>query len=76
MELRGYAEEQAALRRVATLVARAASPEEVFAAVTEEIGRVLCADLTAHDPVRPGGTVTVGGAAVEHRPAVASVGRC
>jgi hypothetical protein len=32
--------EQAALRRVATLVARAAPPEEVFAAVTEEAGRL------------------------------------
>ncbi|GAA1232951.1 hypothetical protein [Pseudonocardia alaniniphila] len=33
--------EQAALRRVATLVARAAAPEEVFAAVTAEVGRLL-----------------------------------
>src|SRR5262249_28088452 len=41
VELRGFAEEQAALRRVATLVARAAPPKEVFAAVTEEAGRVL-----------------------------------
>ena len=44
MELRGFAEEQAALRRVATLVARAAPPEEVFAAVAEEAGRLLAAD--------------------------------
>jgi hypothetical protein len=35
------ADEQAALRRVATLVARAAAPGEVFAAVTAEVGRVL-----------------------------------
>jgi PAS domain S-box-containing protein len=35
------AEEQAALRRVATLVARGASPEELFAAVVEEVGRVF-----------------------------------
>ena len=35
------AEEQAALRRVATLVARGVSPGEVFAAVTEEIGELL-----------------------------------
>jgi GAF domain-containing protein len=40
-ELRGYAEEQAALRRVATLVARATSPEQMFAAVTAEVGRLL-----------------------------------
>ncbi|MEN3313122.1 MAG: hypothetical protein V7645_2451, partial [Actinomycetota bacterium] len=31
------AEEQAALRRIATLVARGVPPEEVFAAVTEEV---------------------------------------
>jgi PAS domain S-box-containing protein len=35
------AEEQAALRRVATLAARGTSPEELFAAVVEEAGRVL-----------------------------------
>jgi GAF domain-containing protein len=35
------AEEQAALRRVATLVARGASPEQVFAAVVEEVGKLL-----------------------------------
>jgi GAF domain-containing protein len=40
------AEEQAALRRVAMLVARAAPPEEVFAAVAAEAGRVLAADVT------------------------------
>jgi signal transduction histidine kinase len=43
-QVRRTAEEQAALRRVATLVARAAPPEGVFAAVTEEAGRVLNAD--------------------------------
>jgi signal transduction histidine kinase len=45
MDLRGFAEEQAALRRVATLVARGAPPEEVFAAVAAEVGWVLDADL-------------------------------
>ena len=40
-ELRGFAEEQAALRRVATLVARGASPEEVFGAVAEEVARLM-----------------------------------
>jgi PAS domain S-box-containing protein len=39
--LRLLADEQAALRRVATLVAREPSPSEVFAAVAEEVGRVL-----------------------------------
>ena len=37
--------EEAALRRVATLVARAVAPEEVFATVTEEVGRLLEVDL-------------------------------
>jgi signal transduction histidine kinase len=45
-ELRRVAEEQAALRRVATLVARGAPPAAVFAAVAEEVGRLLLADLT------------------------------
>ena len=45
-DLRAYADEQAALRRVATLVARAAPPEEVFAAVAVEIGGVLSVDFT------------------------------
>ena len=36
------ADEQAALRRVATLVAQHASPSAVFAAVTEEVGRASC----------------------------------
>src|SRR4051794_7607468 len=53
VELRRFAEEQAALRRIATLVARAASAEEVFAAVPAEVGRLLSADiavLTRYDP--------------------------
>ncbi len=39
-------QEQAALRRVATLVAHAAQPAEVFAAVSDEIARLLEPDLT------------------------------
>ena len=46
-ELRRVADEQAALRRVATLVARGARSEEVFAAVTAEAGRVISADFTS-----------------------------
>jgi hypothetical protein len=38
---RGIADEQAALRRVAVLVAQAAPPDQVFTAVTEEAGRLL-----------------------------------
>jgi hypothetical protein len=40
-EFRVLAEEQAALRRVATRVARAVAPEEVLAAVTEEVRQLL-----------------------------------
>jgi GAF domain-containing protein len=41
------ARQQAALRRVATLVARGAAPEDVFAAVVKEVGRVLLVDAAA-----------------------------
>ncbi len=58
LELRGFAAEQAALRRVATLVARAAPPEEVFAAVTTEVRRLLAVDLTAMGRYDPDSTVT------------------
>jgi GAF domain-containing protein len=47
------AEEQAALRRVATLVAWATPPEQVFAAVAAEVGRFLAVDfaiLVRYDP--------------------------
>ncbi|HEY2265972.1 MAG TPA: GAF domain-containing protein, partial [Streptosporangiaceae bacterium] len=59
VELRGFAEEQAALRRVATLVARAAPPEEVFAAVAEEAGRLLGAHHAVMDRYDPDGAVRV-----------------
>jgi signal transduction histidine kinase len=44
-ELARLAEQQTALRRVATLVARGVSPEELFAAVAEAVGRLLPVDL-------------------------------
>ena len=50
------AEEQAALRRVATLVARGAPPEELFAAVIEEIGRLLPVDVANMCRYEPDGT--------------------
>jgi signal transduction histidine kinase len=53
------AEEQAALRRVATLVAQGASPEIVFAAVTEEAGRLLDADHATMGRYGPDATITV-----------------
>jgi signal transduction histidine kinase len=52
-------EEQAALRRVATLVARGAPPPEVFAAVTEEAGMLVGADLAGMSRYEPDDTQTV-----------------
>ena len=46
-EMGRLAEEQRALRRVATLVASEASPERVFAAVSEECARVLSVNASA-----------------------------
>jgi signal transduction histidine kinase len=40
------ADEQAALRRVATLVAGGAAPSDVFAAVSDELGRLFGADAS------------------------------
>jgi signal transduction histidine kinase len=53
------ADEQAALRRIATLVARGVPPEEVFAAVTEELGRLLGADIAALVRLEPGNQAVV-----------------
>jgi signal transduction histidine kinase len=52
------AEEQAALRRVATLVARATPPEAVFAAVAEEVGQLLPVDSATMGRYGPDGTLT------------------
>jgi signal transduction histidine kinase len=57
-QLRVLAEEQAALRRVATLVARGAPPDEVFAAVTEEVGGLLPVDFAYMGRYGPGRTLT------------------
>jgi PAS domain S-box-containing protein len=57
-DLRRLAEEQAALRRVATLVARGTQPEEVFAAVTHEVGELLSVDLVNLWRYESDGTVT------------------
>ena len=58
-ELRAVADEQAALRRVATLVAEAAPPTAVFAAVAEEAGRLLLADITMLGQYGADETVTI-----------------
>ena len=47
------ANEQAALRRVATLVAHGVPPDEIFAAVTEEVGRLLAVDLATCAATNP-----------------------
>jgi GAF domain-containing protein len=60
-EFRVLAEEQAALRRVATLVARGAPPEEVFAAVTEEVARLLPTELSNMNRFDPDGAFTIVG---------------
>ena len=52
------AEEQAALRRVATLVAQGASPQDLFDAVAEEVGRLLPAANVSMGRYEPDDTVT------------------
>jgi signal transduction histidine kinase len=58
-ELARLAEEQAALRRIATLVARGAPPHEVFGAVTEQVGRLLPVEVARLGRYDPDGAVTV-----------------
>jgi signal transduction histidine kinase len=57
--LRRLAEEQAALRRVATLVARGVPPAEGLAAVAQEVGCILGADATGIARLEPDGAATV-----------------
>ena len=58
-ELARLAEEQAALRRVATLVARGIDPAEIFSAVAEEVRRLLGADNAGMGRFDPDGTSAV-----------------
>jgi GAF domain-containing protein len=58
--LRAAADEQGALRRVATLVAASAAPSDVFSAVTKEIGLVLGSDVTVLCRADSDGAVIVG----------------
>jgi signal transduction histidine kinase len=57
MEAGRLAEEQAALRRVATLVARGVPQGELFGAVAGEVGRLLGADLAGMIRYETDGTV-------------------
>src|SRR5262249_30638093 len=58
-DLKSLAEQQAALRRVATLVAPRVAPEVVFRAVAEEAGALLGADVSALVRFESDDTVTV-----------------
>jgi signal transduction histidine kinase len=58
-ELRRLADEQTALRRVATLVARGVPPAEVFPAVAREVAELLRADAASILRLDPDGAVTV-----------------
>jgi signal transduction histidine kinase len=57
-ELTRLAEEQAALRRVATLAARVAPVDELFAVVTEEVGTLLRVEFASMGRYERDGTVT------------------
>jgi signal transduction histidine kinase len=60
-ELTRLLAEQAALRRVATFVARGIDPVEIFSAVAEEIRRLLGADIAGMGRFEPDGPVVVFG---------------
>ena len=61
-ELRALAEEQAALRRVATTVASETAQERVFAVVTKEVGRLLGAQTSNMVRFEPDSRAVVVGA--------------
>src|SRR5262249_16352085 len=58
-DLRGLANEQAALRRLATLVARGIGPEQVIRAVADEVSALLQADTSAIVRFDEGEKITV-----------------
>jgi signal transduction histidine kinase len=64
-EYRRLAAEQAALRRLAALVARGVEPLEVFGAVAEEMRRCVNAFTAGLWRYEPGGEITMVGAAAE-----------
>jgi PAS domain S-box-containing protein len=57
------AQEQAALRRVATLVAEGVTPDEIFSAVSEEVGRLFGSEMAGVARFKPDGRATVVSAA-------------
>jgi signal transduction histidine kinase/uncharacterized protein YoaH (UPF0181 family) len=56
VQVRRLADEQAALRRVATLVAEGVAPDEVFSAVAKELGQLLRVDRTHLARYEPDGS--------------------
>ena len=58
-DLRWIADELAALRRVTMLVARGVGPDDVFAAVAEEVGVLFSADAAGMGRFDPDGAVTM-----------------
>jgi GAF domain-containing protein len=65
------ADEQAALRRVATLAARGVAAEEVFGAVAEEVGRLLPVEYAGLSRYEPDGALSMvarSGRALDHIP--------
>jgi signal transduction histidine kinase len=72
-ELRRLAAEQAALRRVATLVAQDVAPDELFGAVAAEVGTLFATDYTGMIRYEPGRayvtTMATWAAVGEHPPA-------
>src|ERR671919_644398 len=58
-ELRAHTEEQAALRRVATLVARGVRPQDIFSAVSNEVRRLFRSNEAAVARFEPDGGAMV-----------------
>jgi signal transduction histidine kinase len=71
---RELANEQAALRRVATLVAQGASPDELFSAVAREVAGIIDIPVVGVDRYEADGTFTILGLAGETNFSVFSVG--
>ena len=69
-EVRRLADEQAALRRVAMLVARGVSPTEIFSAVSDEVARLFDSEHTAIARFEGNEAVVVGTCADIRAPSV------
>jgi signal transduction histidine kinase/uncharacterized protein YoaH (UPF0181 family) len=65
-DLRRLADEQASLQRVATLVAKGASPDDIFAAVVDEVARILELDRIEMVRYEPDATAIVTGTSGDH----------